>query len=33
LLVLPDDFIIYPGHGPYTTPAHEMDSNPFLHGF
>lgn len=33
LLVLPDDFIIYPGHGGYTTPAHEMDTNPFLHGF
>ncbi|WP_408057406.1 MULTISPECIES: MBL fold metallo-hydrolase [Ureibacillus] len=33
LLVLPDDFIIYPGHGPYTTPAYEMEMNPFLHGF
>lgn len=33
LLVLPEDFIIYPGHGSYTTPAYEMEMNPFLHGF
>lgn len=33
LLVLPEDTIIYPGHGNYTTPGREMDSNPFLHGF
>ncbi|MFC7684720.1 MBL fold metallo-hydrolase [Ureibacillus sp. GCM10028918] len=33
LLVLPDDTIIYPGHGSYTTPAQEMDTNPFLNGF
>lgn len=33
LLVLPEDFIIYPGHGSYTTPAAEMDMNPFLNGF
>lgn len=33
LLTLDDDIIIYPGHGPATTPAHEMDLNPFLNGF
>lgn len=33
LLVLPEDTIIYPGHGSYTTPAEEMDMNPFLNGF
>lgn len=33
LLVLPEDTIIYPGHGNYTTPGREMDTNPFLHGF
>lgn len=33
LLVLPEDFIIYPGHGSYTTPGYEMEMNPFLHGF
>ncbi|MGN7479417.1 MBL fold metallo-hydrolase [Solibacillus silvestris] len=33
LLSLPEDTIIYPGHGSYTTPATEMDSNPFLNGF
>lgn len=33
LLSLPEDTIIYPGHGEYTTPAAEMDSNPFLNGF
>lgn len=33
LLSLPEDTIIYPGHGNYTTPANEMDSNPFLNGF
>lgn len=33
LLTLPEDTIIYPGHGDYTTPAAEMDSNPFLNGF
>lgn len=33
LLVLPEDFIIYPGHGSYTTPGAEMDMNPFLNGF
>lgn len=33
LLSLDDDFIIYPGHGPFTTPEEEKDSNPFLNGF
>lgn len=33
LLVLPEDTIIYPGHGSYTTPAAEMEHNPFLNGF
>lgn len=33
LLTLPEDTIIYPGHGGYTTPAAEMDQNPFLNGF
>jgi len=33
LLCLPEDMIIYPGHGSYTTPAQEMDTNPFLNGF
>lgn len=33
LLVLPEDFIIYPGHGSYTTTGYEMEMNPFLHGF
>lgn len=33
LLSLPEDTIIYPGHGNYTTPAAEMNQNPFLNGF
>ena len=33
LLSLPEDTIIYPGHGHYTTPAAEMNANPFLNGF
>lgn len=33
LLTLDDDFIIYPGHGPATTPGREKDTNPFLNGF
>lgn len=33
LLSLPGDTIIYPGHGGYTTPAAEMNHNPFLNGF
>jgi hydroxyacylglutathione hydrolase len=30
LLVLPEETIVYPGHGPETTIATEKDSNPFL---
>ena len=30
LLVLPDDTIVYPGHGPATTIGDERASNPFL---
>jgi len=30
LLALPDDFIVYPGHGPITTIGEEKRSNPFL---
>ena len=33
ILVLPENTIIYPGHGEYTTPAAEIESNPFLNGF
>ncbi|BAQ11366.1 metallo-beta-lactamase superfamily protein [Bacillus sp. OxB-1] len=33
LLTLDDDCIIYPGHGPATTPDYEKDANPFLNGF
>ena len=33
LLTLPEDTIIYPGHGSYTTPGEEMARNPFLNGF
>ncbi|NYF24589.1 MBL fold metallo-hydrolase [Sporosarcina sp. JAI121] len=33
LLSLDDDYNIYPGHGPSTTPEEEKDSNPFLNGF
>lgn len=32
LLVLPDDTICYPGHGPATTIAQERQYNPFLTG-
>ena len=31
LLVLPDDTIVYPGHGPETTVGIERQNNPFLH--
>jgi glyoxylase-like metal-dependent hydrolase (beta-lactamase superfamily II) len=30
LLSLPDDFVVYPGHGPQTTIADERATNPFL---
>ena len=33
LLSLDDEFIVYPGHGPSTTPGEEKDHNPFLNGF
>lgn len=33
LLTLPGDCILFPGHGPSTTPQDEQDTNPFLHGF
>ncbi|WP_153732947.1 MBL fold metallo-hydrolase [Sporosarcina obsidiansis] len=33
LLSLDDEMMIYPGHGPATTPGIEKDQNPFLHGF
>lgn len=33
LLTLPENTIIYPGHGSYTTPEEEMEMNPFLNGF
>ena len=30
LLVLPDDTMVYPGHGPATTIGEERRNNPFL---
>lgn len=33
LLSLPGLTVLYPGHGPATTPEDEMESNPFLNGF
>jgi len=30
LMQLPDDTIVYPGHGPVTTIAQERETNPFL---
>jgi hydroxyacylglutathione hydrolase len=30
VMVLPEDVLVVPGHGPNTTIAEEMDSNPFL---
>jgi len=32
LMILPDDTIVYPGHGPDTTIDTERRGNPFLHG-
>jgi glyoxylase-like metal-dependent hydrolase (beta-lactamase superfamily II) len=30
LFTLPDDTVVYPGHGPVTTVGHERATNPFL---
>jgi glyoxylase-like metal-dependent hydrolase (beta-lactamase superfamily II) len=30
LMYLPDETIVYPGHGPVTTIGHERHLNPFL---
>jgi glyoxylase-like metal-dependent hydrolase (beta-lactamase superfamily II) len=30
LLALPDQTVVYPGHGPATTIGHERETNPFL---
>jgi glyoxylase-like metal-dependent hydrolase (beta-lactamase superfamily II) len=30
LLTLPQDVVVFPGHGPYTTIGQENDSNPFI---
>jgi hydroxyacylglutathione hydrolase len=32
ILVLDDDTVVFPGHGPQTTIGRERSSNPFLHG-
>lgn len=32
ILTLPDDFVLYPGHGPTTTVGTERATNPFLRG-
>ena len=34
IMSLPDDMMVYPGHGPSTTIGRERQSNPFVvHGF
>lgn len=34
IMSLPDDMMVYPGHGPSTTIGHERQTNPFVvHGF
>jgi glyoxylase-like metal-dependent hydrolase (beta-lactamase superfamily II) len=32
MYALPPDAVVYPGHGPTTTIAHEMRTNPFVRG-
>lgn len=32
VLTLPDEMVLYPGHGPTTTVGHERRTNPFLAG-
>lgn len=32
LMVLPENFVVYPGHGPITTIGEEKRNNPFLQG-
>ena len=31
LFMLPDHYVVYPGHGPQSTIGHEKVNNPFLH--
>ncbi|MEM3577961.1 MAG: MBL fold metallo-hydrolase [Candidatus Bathyarchaeia archaeon] len=33
LAILPDDFVVYPGHGPATTIGDEKRANPFIQRF
>lgn len=33
LFILPDDTIVYPGHGPSSTIGREKKENPFLHNY